>query len=143
MLTTKGFIDDINKPNTSAHVLDTTKYITSRFLRHHFHQDLKIFEQDPCKFWIALKINLEQSFCQKHGTSSHYFALWSSNLSQNPILQYKRFVASFSFVIIIDDAEMIENSLSIFFLFQIGYCNSNTIEKTTPNILISYLTYSK
>ena len=50
MLTTKGFIEDINKPNTSAHVLDTTKYITSRFLRHHFHQDLKIFEQDPCKF---------------------------------------------------------------------------------------------
>ena len=50
MLTTKDFIDDINKPNTSAHVLDTTKYITSRFLRHHFHQDLKIFEQDPCKF---------------------------------------------------------------------------------------------
>ena len=26
MLTTKGFIDDINKPNTQAHILDTTKY---------------------------------------------------------------------------------------------------------------------
>ena len=58
-------------------------------------------------------------------------------------LQYQRFVASFSFVIIIDDAEMIEKSLSIFFRFQIGYCNSNTVGTTTPNILISYLTYSK
>ena len=25
----KGFIDDINKPNTQAHISDTTKYITS------------------------------------------------------------------------------------------------------------------
>ena len=28
MLTTKGFIDDINKPNTQAHISDTTKYNT-------------------------------------------------------------------------------------------------------------------
>ena len=62
---------------------------------------------------------------------------------QNPILQYRRFVASFNFDQIIDDAKMIEKSLSICSLFQIGYCNSNTIGTTTPNILISYLTYSK
>ena len=28
MLTTKDFIDDINKPNTQAHISDTTKYNT-------------------------------------------------------------------------------------------------------------------
>ena len=28
MLRTKGFIDDINKPNTQAHISDTTKYNT-------------------------------------------------------------------------------------------------------------------
>ena len=28
MLTTKGFIDDINEPNPQAHFLDTTKYNT-------------------------------------------------------------------------------------------------------------------
>ena len=28
MLTTKCFIDDINKPNTQAHISDTTKYNT-------------------------------------------------------------------------------------------------------------------
>ena len=28
MLTTKGFIDGINKPNTQAHISDTTKYNT-------------------------------------------------------------------------------------------------------------------
>ena len=28
MLTTKDFIDDINKPNTRAHISDTTKYNT-------------------------------------------------------------------------------------------------------------------
>ena len=28
MLTTKGFIDDINKPNTQAHISGTTKYNT-------------------------------------------------------------------------------------------------------------------
>ena len=28
ILTTKGFIDDINKPNTQAHISDTTKYNT-------------------------------------------------------------------------------------------------------------------
>ena len=28
MLTAKGFIDDINEPNTQAHISDTTKYNT-------------------------------------------------------------------------------------------------------------------
>ena len=28
MLTAKGFIDGINKPNTQAHISDTTKYNT-------------------------------------------------------------------------------------------------------------------
>ena len=28
MLTTKAFIDDINKPNTQAHISDTTEYNT-------------------------------------------------------------------------------------------------------------------
>ena len=31
MLTTKDFIDDINKPNTQAHISDTTKYNTLLF----------------------------------------------------------------------------------------------------------------
>ena len=37
MLTTKGFIDDINEPNPQAHVSDTRKYTTSHLLRHHLH----------------------------------------------------------------------------------------------------------
>ena len=41
MLTTKGFIDDINEPNPQAHVLETTKYITSHFLRYHLDLDFK------------------------------------------------------------------------------------------------------
>ena len=31
MLTTKGFIDDINEPNPQAHISDTTKYNTLFF----------------------------------------------------------------------------------------------------------------
>ena len=50
MLTTKDFIDNISKSNPKAHVLDTTKYITSQFLRHHLHVYLKILVKDPRKF---------------------------------------------------------------------------------------------
>ena len=131
-------INLIHKP-----IFQTQPNIIHYFLRHHLHVYLKILAKDPRKFWVALKINIGQSFCQKHSVSNRYFVQWISNLSQNPILQYQRFVASFSFVIIIDDAKMIEMSLSIFSLFQVGYCNSNTVGTTTPNIRSSYLTYSK
>ena len=85
-----------------AHVSDTTKYTISHFLRHRLHLDLKILKRIRANFGLHSKntmINIGQSFCQKHGVSGHHFALWTSNLSQNTIMQCSWFVANFSFVI--------------------------------------------
>ena len=127
---------------------DTTKYKISHFLRHHIHLELKNdgndFTQTLGCTQRILWSKIGQSFCQKHDTSSHYFALWTSNLSQNTILQCSRFVASFNFCDqTIDNAKIIKKTLSKFYLFQIGYCNNNIAGTTSPNFLISYMTYSQ
>ena len=87
-----------------AHVLDTTKLCKIRLLETPYSPRTK-------EWWKR------QSFCQKHDTSSHYFALWTSNLSLNTILKCSRFVASFNFCDqTIDNAKIIKKTLSIFSL---------------------------
>uniref|UniRef100_K4A1X9 Retrotransposon Copia-like N-terminal domain-containing protein n=1 Tax=Setaria italica TaxID=4555 RepID=K4A1X9_SETIT len=66
LLTTNGFIRILNEPDPQDRILETEKFRTLHFLRHHLHPDLKneyLMEDDPKKLWDSLKecYNQQQS----------------------------------------------------------------------------------
>ena len=103
---------------------------------------LKILEKDPHKLWVAL-----EEYYDKHKAIIFQEA-WRK-WSPLRLMNYKS-IAEFNSVVpkiccklqfcdqIIDNAEIIKKTLSIFF-FRIDYCISNTIGTNMPNILISYM----
>ena len=95
-------------------------YARSDFLRHHIHLDLKILEKDPRKLWVALKeyydqhrsIILPEAWREQsllHLTNFKSIARYNSAMPK--ICCKLQFCDQ-----IIDNAEIIQKTLSIFFL---------------------------
>uniref|UniRef100_K3YLK5 Retrotransposon Copia-like N-terminal domain-containing protein n=1 Tax=Setaria italica TaxID=4555 RepID=K3YLK5_SETIT len=121
VLTTKGFIGTLDESNPQAHIPEADKFRTLHFLRHHLHPNLKneyFMEDDPKKLWDSLKecYNQQQSVILPEARRE-----WSllCLMDFKSIAKYNSAVHKICFKLhfcnqSLDDAEMIEKTLSTF-----------------------------
>ncbi|XP_015696283.1 uncharacterized protein LOC102720907 [Oryza brachyantha] len=131
-LSSKGLIGAIQETDLNGQEIpEANKYVSLHFISHHLHPDLKneyMMEENPMALWVALKERYEQ---QKAVILPEAQCEWSLlrlmdfkfvteyNSAVHKIASKLRFYDK-----PVDDAEMIENTLSIFLPTE--YCSSNT-----------------
>jgi hypothetical protein len=121
VLIAKGYINTINEPNPQNPIPEAQKFSTLHFLRHHLHHDLKaeyMMEDDPKKLWDSLKerYNQQQGVilpeARREWSLLHlmdFKSVAEYNYAVHKICTKLRFCNQ-----PLDDAEMIEKTLSTF-----------------------------